>query len=156
MIIPVVTADIDPAAVDELIALCVQFHQLRTQAAPAGSGSDRPRAPPPPPPRLPAPGPRTPPVPAGLTSSTARHADQAAAIADALADMEHQILAKILQVVSGPGGAASFLRRHLLGKPLAGPSLPLDVGQTDDIPVHLRRLVALRDQHCQFAGGYFL
>ncbi len=67
--------------------------------------------------------------------------------------MEHQILAKILQVVSGPGGAASFLRRHLLGKPLAGPSLPLDVGQTDDIPLHLRRLVALRDQTCQFAGG---
>ena len=60
--------------------------------------------------------------------------------------MEHQILGKILQVVSGPGGAASFLRRHLLGKPLAGPSLPLDVGQTDDIPLHLRRLVALRDQ----------
>jgi len=25
-------------------------------------------------------------------------------------------------------------------------SSPLDVGQTDDIPVHLRRLVALRDQ----------
>ena len=74
-------------------------------------------------------------------------------MAEALADMEHQILAKILQVVSGPGGAASFLRRHLLGKPLAGPSLPLDVGQTDDIPVHLRRLVALRDQTCQFAGG---
>ncbi|HWN63658.1 MAG TPA: HNH endonuclease signature motif containing protein, partial [Streptosporangiaceae bacterium] len=67
--------------------------------------------------------------------------------------MEHQILGQILQVVSGPGGAASFLRRHLLGKPLAGPSLPLDVGQTDDIPVHLRRLVALRDQTCQFAGG---
>ena len=60
--------------------------------------------------------------------------------------MEQQILGKILQVVSGPGGAASFLRRHLLGKPLAGPSLPLDVGQTDDIPLHLRRLVALRDQ----------
>ena len=59
--------------------------------------------------------------------------------------MEQHILGKILQVVSGPGGAASFLR---LGKPLAGPSLPLDVGQTDDIPLHLRRLVALRDQHC--------
>ena len=67
--------------------------------------------------------------------------------------MEQQILGKILQVVSGPGGAASFLRRHLLGKPLAGPSLPLDVGQTDDIPLHLRRLVALRDQHCQYPGG---
>jgi hypothetical protein len=31
---------------------------------------------------------------------------------------------------------------------LNGPSLPLDVGQTDDIPVHLRRLMALRDQTC--------
>jgi hypothetical protein len=40
-----------------------------------------------------------------------------------------------------------------LGKGLNGPSLPLDVGQTDDIPVHLRRLVALRDQTCQFPGG---
>jgi hypothetical protein len=28
-------------------------------------------------------------------------------------------------------------------------SLPLDARQTDEIPVHLRRLVALRDQHCQ-------
>ena len=156
MIIPVVTGDIDPGAVDELIALCVGYHQLRTQAAPAGPAAPiplpPPPPPPPPPPRLPAPAPDAA-VPAGLTSSTARHADQAAAVADALAEMEHQILAKILQVVSGPGGAASFLRRHLLGKPLAGPSLPLDVGQTDDIPLHLRRLVALRDQTCQFAGG---
>ena len=35
MIIPVVTGDIDPGAVDELIALCVQYHGLCTQAAPA-------------------------------------------------------------------------------------------------------------------------
>jgi hypothetical protein len=75
------------------------------------------------------------------------------ATAEVLAMLEHQILAKVLQVVSGPGGAASFLRRNLLGKGLNGPSLPLDVGQTDDIPVHLRRLVALRDQTCQFPGG---
>ena len=164
MIIPVVTGDIDPGAVEDLIALCVQFHQLRTQAAPADhdvpghadapdrattqdptgtqgrtASQDAPDA--------------STAVPAGLTSSTARHAEQAAAVADALAEMEQQILGKILQVVSGPGGAASFLRRHLLGKPLAGPSLPLDVGQTDDIPLHLRRLVALRDQHCQYPGG---
>jgi hypothetical protein len=32
----------------------------------------------------------------------------------------------------------------------------VDYGQTDDIPVHLRRLVALRDQGCQHPGGYFL
>lgn len=32
----------------------------------------------------------------------------------------------------------------------------VEAAQTDDIPIHLRRLVALRDQTCQFAGGYFL
>jgi hypothetical protein len=48
------------------------------------------------------------------------------------------------------------LRRNLLGKGLNGPSLPLDVGQTDEIPLHLRRLVALRDQHCQLPSGCFL
>ena len=111
MIIPVVTGDIDPGAVEDLIALCVSYHRTRTQA----TGTDR--------------------------------AEQV------LAMLEHQILGKILDVVSGPGGAASFLRRSLLGKGLNGPSLPLDIGQTDDIPVHLRRLVALRDQTCQFPGG---
>ena len=110
MIIPVVTGDIDPAAVEDLIGLCVGYHLLRTQAAPEPEPEPVPAAP----------------VPAG---STTRHAEVTDAAADALAEMEQQILAKILQVVSGPGGAASFLRRHLLGKPLAGPSLPLDVGQ---------------------------
>jgi hypothetical protein len=85
--------------------------------------------------------------------SAARQVEQAAAAAAALAEMEQQIIGKILQVVSGPGGVASFLRRNLMGKGLNGPSLPLDVGQTDEIPVHLRRLVALRDQGCQHPGG---
>ena len=143
MIIPVVTGDIDPGAVEDLIDLCVRFHQLRSQAAPPGHDAAGPAG---------TPGPRTAPttqdrsttqdhstsqdapdagapVPAGLAGTTARRAEHAAAVADALAELEHQILGKILQVVSGPGGAASFLRRHLLGKPLAGPSLPLDVGQ---------------------------
>jgi Domain of unknown function (DUF222) len=141
MLIPVVTGDIDPGAVEELILLCVRYHRIRTAGTGstdgtggtggAGSGD----------------------VPPGLTRSAAREARQAAAVAELLAGLEHQIIAKVLQVVSGPNGAASFLRRQLLGKPLGGPSLPLDVGQTDDIPVHLRRLVALRDQTCQFPGG---
>ena len=135
MIIPVVTGDIDPGAVEDLIALCVEYHQLRTQPAPEP---------------VPA---ATALVPAGLVGPAARRTEVTAAAADALAELEQQILGKILQVVSGPGGAASFLRRHLLGKPLAGPSLPLDVGQTDDIPLHLRRLVALRDQTCRYPGG---
>jgi hypothetical protein len=119
MIIPVVTADLDPAAIEGLITACVQYHRIRTQPAPEGA----------------APTPR---------------ADRTAEV---LAMLEHQILAAVLQVVSGPGGAASFLRRNLLGKGLNGPSLPLDVGQTDDIPIHLRRLAALRDQTCQYPGG---
>jgi hypothetical protein len=171
MIIPVVTADIDPGAVDELIALCVRYHELRSDAAgpvdaPGDSATQDPAHTPdstgandgtssPDSTGTPAGAGVTDAivVPPGLIGGAARHAQQAAAIAEALADLEHQILGKILDTVSGPGGAASFLRRHLLGKPLGGPSLPLDVGQTDDIPIHLRRLVALRDQTCQFAGG---
>jgi hypothetical protein len=104
MIVPVVTGDIEAGAVEDLIGLCVRYHRTQTLGGAA--------------------------VPAGLTGTAARQAAQAAAVADALADLEHQILAKILQVVSGPGGVASFLRRNLLGKGLNGPSLPLDVGQT--------------------------
>jgi uncharacterized protein DUF222 len=139
MLVPVVLGDIDPAAVDELIVLCARYHQIATRAAPGSQDA--------------TPVPPSAAVPAGLTGRAARQAGHAAAVAEALADLEHQILATILQVVSGPGGAASFLRRNLLGKGLGGPSLPLDVGQTDDIPVHLRRLVALRDHGCQHPGG---
>jgi hypothetical protein len=147
MIIPVVTADIDPGAIEALITLCVRYHALRTGT--------------PDPTDIPGPGPSTgtqdpdsaAAVPPGLIGRAARQAAQAATVAEILAGLEHQILGTIIQVVSGPGGIASFLRRNLLGKGLNGPSLPLDVGQTDDIPVHLRRLVALRDQTCQYPGG---
>ena len=128
MLVPVVTGDLDAGAVEDLIDLCVHYHRIRTGA----------------------------PDPADVPSSAdARDSTDATgdSVADALADLEHQILGKILQVVSGPGGVASFLRQNLLGKGLNGPSLPLDVGRTDDFPVHLRRLVALRDQTCQYPGG---
>ena len=146
MIIPVVTGDIDPGAVEDLIAAVRPVppapHPALTRR-PRRRGSRRHRRP----------GRSSRSRLAAWPAAAARRAEVTAAAADALAELEHQILAKILQVVSGPGGAASFLRRHLLGKPLAGPSLPLDVGQTDDIPLHLRRLVALRDQTCQYPGG---
>src|SRR5580658_4965637 len=131
MLVPVVTCDLDLGAVEVLVGLCVQYEHLRRQAvAPGGPAS-----------------------PDGPAAQDAGQADRAGQV---LAMLEHQILATVLQIVSGPGGVASFLRRNLLGKGLNGPSLPLDVGQTDDIPLHLRRLVALRDQRCQFPGGYFL
>jgi hypothetical protein len=141
MLIPVVTADLDPGAVEELITLCVQYDRLRGHGSdgPDGTGSTG--------------SPADTDGPAGPDENPAALAQPDGRAAQVLAMLEHQILATILQVVSGPGGVASFLRRNLMGKGLNGPSLPLDVGQTDDIPVHLRRLVALRDQHCQFPGG---
>ena len=66
------------------------------------------------------------------------------------------IIEKAVDLLSGPGGLASFLRRGLLDARMAGPSLPLDVGRSADIPPAIRRAVTLRDQHCQWAGGHFL
>jgi hypothetical protein len=57
-----------------------------------------------------------------------------------------------VDLVSGPGGLASFLRCRQLGAGLAGPSLPLDVGFSSTIPAAIRTAVTLRDQHCQWAG----
>ena len=67
--------------------------------------------------------------------------------------LRHAIIGKAVNLVSGPGGLASFLRTRLLGARLAGPSLPLDVGHSDQIPAAIRRAVILRDQHCRWAGG---
>jgi Domain of unknown function (DUF222) len=67
--------------------------------------------------------------------------------------LEHAIIGKAIDLVSGPGGLASFLRTRQLGARLAGPSLPLDVGRSAEIPAAIRRAVTLRDQRCQWAGG---
>jgi hypothetical protein len=67
--------------------------------------------------------------------------------------LELAIIGKAVELVSGPGGLASFLRRRELGARLGGPSLPLDIGMSNDIPASIRNAVRLRDRHCQFAGG---
>jgi hypothetical protein len=48
------------------------------------------------------------------------------------------IIGKAVDLLSGPGGLASFLRRRQLGARLGGPSLPLDVGVSRDIPAAIR------------------
>jgi len=58
-----------------------------------------------------------------------------------------------IDFVSGPGGIAAALRTGLLDPPFSGPSLPLDIGESENIPGPLRRAVLLRDRHCQFPGG---
>jgi hypothetical protein len=72
------------------------------------------------------------------------------------AAIEQAVIGKAVDLLSGPGGLASFLRRRQLGARLGGPSLPLDIGYSETIPAGIRNAVVLRDRHCQWAGGYFL
>jgi len=67
--------------------------------------------------------------------------------------LEQAIIGKAVELLSGPGGLASFLRRRELGARLGGPSQPLDVGYSDDVPAGIRTAVRARDQHCRWAGG---
>src|SRR5690242_12085887 len=71
----------------------------------------------------------------------------------AWAAIEEQVIGKAVDLLSGPGGLASFLRRRQLGVRLGGPSLPLDIGYAESVPAVLRDALLLRDRHCQWAGG---
>jgi HNH endonuclease len=66
--------------------------------------------------------------------------------------LEQPIVGKAVDLLSGPGGLASFVRQRQLGLRLAGPSLPLDIGVSKAIPAGIRNLVCLRDRHCRFPG----
>jgi hypothetical protein len=114
---PVVTGDIDPGVLDELMRLCTHLDKLRRDGDPGTSGA---------------------PGPPGLSLREV---------------LEQQVIAAAVALVSGPGGLASHLRRRQLGARLAGPSLPLDVGVSTDIPAAIRRAVTERDQHCRFPSG---
>jgi hypothetical protein len=75
----------------------------------------------------------------------ARDADWAA--------VEQAVIGQAVDLLSGPGGLASFLRRQQLGARLAGPSLPLDIGYSENVPAGIRNPVLLRDKRCRWAGG---
>jgi hypothetical protein len=161
MVIPVVTGGIDPAALDELVDLCLQYAGHGSRCGP-GHGAPR---------SSPAPaGQVEDPDPADLTgprrdrSGSGQPEDPSAGghactpgprppTPEALEMLRHAIIGKAVDLVSGPGGLASFLRTRLLDARLAGPSLPLDVGHSDQIPAAIRRAVILRDQHCRWPGG---
>ena len=123
---PIVTGDVNPAALDDLVRLCVQLDRLRhhprtghDDTSTAGGG------------RQDVPGPGT---------------------TQAWEALERAIIGKAADLMSGPGGLASFLRRRQLGARLGGPSLPLDIGYSETIPASIRNAVILRDKHCQWAG----
>jgi hypothetical protein len=157
-IIPVVTGGIDPAALDDLVALCLRYAGHGPQC---GASQD---ASPPHDPQDRDPQDRDP------QDDASRDRDQRSEGAagcggancppgprpptpQALEMLRHAIIGKAVDLVSGPGGLASFLRTRQLGARLAGPSLPLDVGHSAGIPAAIRRAVILRDQHCRWAGG---
>ena len=48
--------------------------------------------------------------------------------------LEQAVIGKAVDLLSGPGGLASFLRRRQLGARLGGPSLPLDIGYAETVP----------------------
>jgi hypothetical protein len=134
---PVVTGEVDPAAFDDLVRLCVQLDKLRHGSAavpdssvPDGSGPDGS-----------GPDGSGPEVPAAFRGARSREA------------LEQAVIGKAVELLSGPGGLASFLRRKLLGARLGGPSLPLDIGYSDTVPASIRNAVRLRGGHCEWAGG---
>ncbi|MGH3188346.1 MAG: DUF222 domain-containing protein [Streptosporangiaceae bacterium] len=166
ILIPVVTGDIDPAALEDLVRLCAELYRLDHHDPAASPGHTA----------SPGPGAADPETPAGTG-----HADTASGLDDpapglvpaapvpggspaacllpggpdreALLEAVRQaIIGKAVDLVSGPGGLASFLRRRQLGARLVGPSLPLDIGHSSTIPAAIRTAVTLRDQHCQWAG----
>jgi Domain of unknown function (DUF222) len=64
-----------------------------------------------------------------------------------------QLLLRLaVEVLSGPGGLAAALRAGP-GMPFPTVSLPLDAGAASEvISAHLRRLIIGRDRHCRFPG----
>ena len=140
---PVVTGDVNLAALEDLIRLCTELGRLHRDAAGTDDDAD-------------APDPGT----ADLGTADPGTADPRSGAADGgpgLARSRDALVQAIIGaaagLLSGPGGLASFLRRRQLGARLGGPSLPLDVGVSRDIPAAIRRAVILRDQHCRFPGG---
>ena len=126
-IVPVVTGRIDPSVLDRLAAALLH-------GTPPGPGPDTPAAF----------GPATPDQPGGTGAARQARAERAA---------RRLIVKAAADLLSGPGGLASYLRTRLAPGTVASVSLPLDAGAlTETIPVHLRRAVAVRDRGCRFPG----
>jgi hypothetical protein len=161
-ITPVVTADVNPGVLDDLVRLCLQLagHGAHC-AAPPESGEVPPESGP----AAADPDLAGEPGQAGDTASAAGPGPVGPAGPDDLPTglaqlsgmsreaVQRAIIGKAADLLSGPGGLASFLRTRQLGARLAGPSLPLDIGYSATIPPGIRSAVILRDRRCRWAGG---
>jgi hypothetical protein len=127
---PIVTGEVNPDALEDLVRLCVELDRRRRDTADAGAcdggaGGD----------------------------GAAGKAESGRDTFQAWETIERAIIGRAVDLVSGPGGLASFLRRRQLGARLGGPSLPLDIGYSTTIPAGIRNAVILRDRHCRWPGG---
>ena len=147
-ITPIVTGDVDPGALDDLVRLCLQLAGHGTHCTPPPAATPDTAGPDPDSAHEPGPAsnrvaarPGDPPDGLAQLSGMSRGA------------VRQAIISKVADVLSGPGGLASFLRTRQLGARLAGPSLPLDIGYSTNIPAGIRNAVILRDRRCRWAGG---
>jgi Domain of unknown function (DUF222) len=130
---PIVTGHVDQAALDRFVDMFLTSHGLT-------SGHDR--------------------RPCGCRCGGCTCPARTPLSAQTLARLRGSLLAMAADVLSGPGGLASWLRQSQLAcGPGATASLPLDVpvpldtGQAEPtIPAHLRRAVTARHPHCAFPG----
>jgi hypothetical protein len=148
---PVVTGDVNVDALDELVRLCVLLDRHRRGAVydgaddaadgaddGAGGADDVAGAA----------------AAGGAGCSDGRDPSRPAPGASpAWEALERAVIGKAIDLLSGPAGLASFLRRRQLGARLAGPSLPLDIGFSTTIPAGIRTAVILRDRRCRWPGG---
>jgi hypothetical protein len=125
---PWVTGEVNLAALDDIVRLCVQLDRLHHHGDGDTNGD-------------------------GDTDGDGDGDASATDTARAWEALERAIIGKAVDLLSGPGGLASFLRRRQLGARLGGPSLPLDIGYAETIPAGIRNAVTLRDQHCRWTGG---
>jgi hypothetical protein len=131
-VVPVVTGRIDPHILDRLAAALLHATPARPGTAGPGEPADSPE---------------------DATAAGSPERAGAGARGRAARAARQMVINAAADLLSGPGGLASYLRTRLAPGIVASVSLPLDVGAvTETIPVHLRRAVAVRDRHCRWPG----
>ncbi len=144
MIVPLVTTTLDTTHLGDLIQACLTYHhaaQAQDAQAQGRAGAGRHQT-----------DQANDAGQSGTDTAGGRAADPADGTGPDLDGLLRTILGFVITIASG---TASYLRRIQLGQiGLAGPSLPLDVGQTSHIPPQIRRAVLHRDRGtCAAPGG---
>ena len=129
LISPVVIGHPDLGIVDQMIETLLGFLDAGHPASPDGNV----------------------PGPASQPHSEAPHSK--ALSPEAWQAVRYAIARLAIDLVSGPDGLASILRRGVLGQPYNSKPVILDIGYSASIPPAIRRAVQLRAQgHCEWPG----